>query len=193
MDKNLHQNAKAPMIALILFNLFAFSMIAQAQFGGGTGAYHNPYIIATTDHWLALADSVNSGNDYIDKYFRLDNDLDFSGINFNPIGGAWLDGNDTYFRGTFDGDNHHILNVRVGGTSNIGLFGCLDYGTVKNLTLGGNSRIEGKLFVGGIAGSGRHCGYGWSLQHHQLPCGKDRDHRCHCIPKHWNRRHHWKQ
>ena len=31
MDKNLHQNAKAPMIALILFNLFAFSMIAKSQ------------------------------------------------------------------------------------------------------------------------------------------------------------------
>ncbi len=145
------------MIALILFNLFAFSMIAQAQFGGGTGAYHSPYIIATTNHWLALADSVNSGNDYINKYFRLDNDLDFEGINFNPVGGAWLDGDYTSFYGTFDGGNHRILNVRVGGTSDIGLFGRLEYGTVKNLTLGGNSRIEGKLFVGGIAGSAGLC------------------------------------
>jgi len=31
MDKNLHQNAKAPMIALILFNLFAFSRLGFAQ------------------------------------------------------------------------------------------------------------------------------------------------------------------
>ncbi len=145
------------LILAVLFALLA-PVAAQAQFGGGTGRFWDPYIIATTDQWLALADSVNSGNDYIDKYFRLDNDLDFEGIiDFNPIGGAWLDGDYTYFRGTFDGDNHHVLNVRVGGTSNIGLFGCLDYGTVKNLTLGGNSRIEGKLFVGGIAGMAGAC------------------------------------
>jgi hypothetical protein len=31
MDKNLHQNAKAPMIALILFNLFAFSRLGFGQ------------------------------------------------------------------------------------------------------------------------------------------------------------------
>ena len=157
MDKNLHQNAKAPMIALILFNLFAFSMIAQAQFGGGTGMWFNPYRIETTDHWLALADSVNSGNDYQDKHFFLNNDLDFEGINFNPIGGAWLDGDYTSFDGTFDGGNHRILNVQVGGNRHIGLFGYLRRATVKNLTLGGNSRIEGEGFVGGIAGRAGVC------------------------------------
>ena len=142
---------KARIFTTILA-LLAIATAAQAQFGGGTGMLFNPYRIKTTDHWLALADSVNSGNDYQDKHFRLDNDLDFEGINFNPIGGAWLNGDYTSFNGTFDGGNHRILNVQVGGNRHIGLFGYLHSATVKNLTLGGNSRIEGEGFVGGIAG-----------------------------------------
>ena len=143
-------------LLLLLLALFA-PVAAQAQFGGGTGAFYSPYIIATTDHWLALADSVNNGNDYYGKHFFMNNDLDFEGIDFNPIGGAWLDGDFTAFSGTFNGGYHRILNVQVGGTLNIGLFGCLSFATVKNLTLGGNSRIEGKFFVGGIAGSAGCC------------------------------------
>ena len=143
------KRAFAAFLALLLLAPWA----ARAQnFGGGSGAAYDPYIIATTDHWLELAASVNSGNSYEEKFFSLTADLDFSGINFMPIGGAVVNNNDTYFAGFFDGRNHSILNVQVGASRFAGLFGNIWRATVKNLTLGGNSWIEGNLFVGGIVG-----------------------------------------
>ena len=153
---NLKTKTKRTFAALLLFALLA-PTAAWAQFGGGSGTETNPYIIETTDHWLELAASVNSGNDYYGKHFYLLNDLDFSGINFIPVGGALLDGDFTHFAGTFDGGYSRILNVQVGGNRNVGLFGSLGFSTVKNLTLGGNSRIEGQYFVGGIVGMAGTC------------------------------------
>ena len=92
MDKNLLQKAKVPMIALMLFNLFAFSAIAQAQtqFGGGSGTATDPYLITTTDHFDQLAAEVNNGNYYDnDVYFKLMEDLDYTGKTFTPVGGAY--------------------------------------------------------------------------------------------------------
>ncbi len=94
MDKNLLQKAKAPMIALILFNLFAFSAIAQAQnsYGGGTGTQADPYLISTTDHLDALAANVNSGNLYENVWFKLMDDLDYTNKTYTPIGCGVFDG-----------------------------------------------------------------------------------------------------
>ena len=101
MDKNLLQKAQAPMIALIQTKnimktnnlktktrltfaaLLLFALLAPtaawAQFGGGNGSNWNPYIISTTDHLTTLANNVNGGNDYLDTFFRLDADLDYTG------------------------------------------------------------------------------------------------------------------
>lgn len=134
MDKNLLQKAKAPMIALILFNLFAFSAIAQAQnsYGGGTGTYTDPYIISTTDHLDQLAANVNSGMEYQNVYFKLMDDLDYTGKTYTPIGNSyWEGGSESYhkFFGIFNGNNHSINNVTIyseGGYC--GLFGYVGWG-----------------------------------------------------------------
>ncbi|MBR6929397.1 MAG: leucine-rich repeat protein [Bacteroidales bacterium] len=159
MDKNLLQKAKAPMIALILFNLFAFSAIAQAQnsYGGGTGTYTDPYIISTTDHLDQLAANVNSGMEYQNVYFKLMDDLDYTGKTYTPIGNSyWEGGSESYhkFFGIFNGNNHSINNVTIyseGGYC--GLFGYVGWGgKIHNLTLGGQSTITAVGFAGGIAG-----------------------------------------
>ena len=147
------------MIALILFNLFAFSAIAQAQnsYGGGTGTYTDPYIISTTDHLDQLAANVNSGMEYQNVYFKLMDDLDYTGKTYTPIGNSyWEGGSESYhkFFGIFNGNNHSINNVTIyseGGYC--GLFGYVGWGgKIHNLTLGGQSTITAVGFAGGIAG-----------------------------------------
>ena len=157
MDKNLLQKAKAPMIALILFNFIAFSVIAKAQtYGGGSGWEEDPYIISTTDHLDQLAATVNSGGSIGGGYFRLDADLDYSGKTYTPIGryvGPSVPGGYYSFDGVFDGNGHTIYNVTINSNVEcVGLFGALT-GTVKNLTLGLGSTINGSgWYTGGIVG-----------------------------------------
>ena len=179
MDKNLLQKAKAPMIALIqtknimkTYNLktkkkrtFAalllFALLAPtavwAQFGGGSGTETNPYIISTTDHLDQLAANVNSGMEYENVYFKLMDDLDYTGKTYTPIGNSyWEGGSESYhkFFGIFNGNNHSINNVTIyseGGYC--GLFGYVGWGgKIHNLTLGGQSTITAVGFAGGIAG-----------------------------------------
>ena len=202
MDKNLHQNAKAPMIALInpqapkgrpdlnhgcnpwaeatpakhgcnpcavthraktllLLLLLAMTTAAQAQstFGGGSGTIYEPYLIYNTDQLDQLAADVNNGNEYENVWFKLMDDLDYTGKPYTPIGGTIYD-DGTYvlkrqFRGGFLGNNHSINNVTINSQSPyyFGLFGFLGYGgKIYELTLGGNSSITTTGFAGGIAG-----------------------------------------
>ena len=152
------------MIALILFNLFAFSTIAKSQstFGGGNGTEEDPYIITTVAHMQELATNVNSGtynnygSSYYGYYFRLDADLDFSGVSsFYGIGiadsnapaGFWE------FGGFFDGNGHVVRNLNISSSNNYkGLFNVISaVATVKDLTLVSSS-ITGQYYVGGIVG-----------------------------------------
>lgn len=148
---NINPKKSLAIAAMLIFNLFAFSRLAVAQstFGGGNGTYDNPYIISTTDHLDQLAADVNGGNWYNGKFFSLQADLDYTGKTYTPIG-RYPKG----FSGEFFGNNHSINNVTVvGDGTDIGIFGCLrNQAKVTDLTLGGNSRLEGRSSVGGIAG-----------------------------------------
>ncbi|MBR7028345.1 MAG: hypothetical protein IKI05_02920 [Bacteroidaceae bacterium] len=142
-----------------LFALFALLLpsAAWAQYGGGSGSQWDPYIIKTTDHMTALADAVNGGNNYLDTYFRLDADLDYTGKTYTIIGD--YDKNDNAaFCGKFDGNGHTISGVQINRTAsaknstNIGLFGTILFSVViENLTLSA-STIKGRCFIGGIVG-----------------------------------------
>ena len=160
MDKNLLQTAKAPMIALILFNLFVFSTIAKAQsttFGGGSGTEPDPYLIYNTDQLDQLAADVNNGNTYENVWFKLMDDLDYINKTYTPIGCVYFDGTVTVerrFCGVFFGNNHSINNVTINSQDDCcGLFGFVGYrGIIYDLTLGGNSSIVSLGNAGGIAG-----------------------------------------
>ena len=152
-------NNKAQTFArwLIMILLAVPATLRAQTFGGGSGTETDPYIITTPAHMQALASEVNSGrNKYRDTYFRLDADLDFSGITFNGIGipdntdpTGYLE-----FGGFFNGNGHTISNLQIQKPNNDckGLFNVIGGGArVENLTLA-NSRIEGKTYVGGIVG-----------------------------------------
>jgi hypothetical protein len=119
----------------------------------GRGTVGDPYQISSAAVWDFLADDVNSGTNYSGKYFRLENDLDYSGVtvdggsNFTPIGWA------SDFCGNFDGQGHTISGVMIESTAGSqGIFGTIGTAaTVKNLVIA-NSNITGGNNTGAVVG-----------------------------------------
>lgn len=152
----------AMMLAVMLMTMTAWAQ--TESFSGGEGTVDNPYKITTADDLNKLAADVNNGTKYTDTYFKLMNDVSFScnsdwddlaseENNFTPIGNSSTNS----FRGTFDGNGKSISGIRIykdtktADSQNIGLFGVVLRGTVKNLTLT-DTRIVGYGYTGGIAG-----------------------------------------
>lgn len=113
----------------------------------GTGTEDSPFIIATTDDWLAVAANVEAGNTHLGHHFKVAGDLDFSDKDFAPIGEA------TGMRGTIDGQRHTITVNDAKGTSPRGLIGRLgDNGVVRNLNAAGKFDFGTSINAGGIVG-----------------------------------------
>ncbi len=120
----------------------------------GSGTDIDPYRIYTTNDLKKLADLVNDGLGH-GAYYRLEADIDLSmygkdydgGKGWMPIGIA-----DIPFEGIFDGNNKKITGLYINREQdNIGLFGYIDQGTVKNVVLV-EGNVTGKNNVGGVAG-----------------------------------------
>ena len=152
-------------------------------FSGGIGTEKNPYLITTVKDIQELATYVNSnaitqnGGYYKNKYYKLMNNIDFSGIEFVPIG---YSPNSNYledctikysFQGNFNGNGYSLKNITYNISSNAnvdgvsyGLFGMLwgngnNNGSVYNLVIDNmkiNLEISGSNYkdirVGIIAG-----------------------------------------
>lgn len=121
--------------------------------------------ISTAEQLIQFATDVNSGNNFEGMEIFLSADIDLKDVaNWAPIGNASFTGTEmtgASFSGTFDGQGHTIDGLRISdpavpANTSIGLFGSVQNGTVKNVTLGSNSKIDvtstGLLHVGGIAG-----------------------------------------
>ena len=103
------------------------------------------YEIYTADQLCLFAETVNGGETFQGKTVRLMADIDLKNRNFTPIGGG---GSSDAFKGTFDGNNHVIRNLLIfrSGVSNVGLFGRVESGTVKDLGI-----ENGTVFCGGAS------------------------------------------
>jgi len=121
----------------------------QAQFSGGDGTENNPYIITTAEQLAQLASYVNTDNSsYNDKHYKLGNDLNLSGY---QTGEGWIPIGSSYnFKGIFDGNNKKIIGLKINNTTleNVGLFGYLRTGTIKNLGI-----VETNIISSRAAGS----------------------------------------
>lgn len=106
----------------------------------GVGTENNPYIISSEADLKALKTTVNDGNDLKDKYFKLDADINMTGVMDYCIGFF----KEKPFKGHLDGNGHSIVGLRNK------LFGYM-YGTVKNLALV-DCNIEGCGDEGAVAG-----------------------------------------
>ena len=114
-----------------------------------------------------LSNHVSRGADFSGYYFKLNGNVTYSHttdwdnassyentFGFGPIGN-YAAGHP--FRGTFNGQNHVISGIRIfknddpESDDNVGLFGYVNGGTVKNLILS-DARITARDNVGGIVG-----------------------------------------
>ncbi|MBQ2423949.1 MAG: hypothetical protein II262_04030, partial [Alistipes sp.] len=109
-----------------------------------------------------FAGLVDAGNTFAGETIKLENDIDVSAKNWNPIGDNRTD--DAAFSGIFDGQGHtingahitgdHCFNGAVWGLKEgWGLFSVLDGATVKNL------KVDGAIFGSYSVISGVIAGY----------------------------------
>ena len=128
----------------------------------GEGSETNPYLINTTADMAFFAKDVRDGNDYANKYVKLNADLNMSHPNFTGIGDGDLVLDETTnkskyvfkeFKGEFEGDNHNI-EVRIYKSYVAGLFNASS-GNIKNLSVSGTvfaiNRVSGGV-VGVLTG-----------------------------------------
>ena len=114
---------------------------------GGAGTQENPYIITKASDLNDISSAVQAGNDFAGVYFKSVASVGTINLgNFIPIGS-----NTKPFRGHFDGDGVNF-NVTISRVSDYtGLFGYLDKGSIRNLSVSG-SVTGGTNFTGGILG-----------------------------------------
>ena len=87
-----------------------------------------PILIKNAEQLAYLAEQVNAGNDYQNRYFKLADDINLANKPWTPIGC------NMGFRGNFDGNDKRIFGLKVEGDfDKAGLFGRVAYGSVKNV------------------------------------------------------------
>ena len=167
----------AGALVLLLGLLAVFSPPAQAaggNFGGGTGAAGNPYLVEDAADLAAINNDVA----HLAAYYKLKNDIDLSawlapggpgyndGAGWVPIGPGALTVNgpsfSNAFTGNFDGAGHKITGLWTNNSRwpyyanfvYVGLFGCLgENAAVLNLGVEiADAGINGGGSVGGLAG-----------------------------------------
>ncbi len=117
-----------------------------SSFGTGNGTKDNPYIIKTPDEFVYFKTLIEGDNykAYQDKYYALDDDLNFGDKSFSSIGIIDLKDNDTeekIFKGYFDGRGHSIFNLKIDkevvidNTSYYSLFTKTENATIENLIM----------------------------------------------------------
>ncbi|HIU96128.1 MAG TPA: hypothetical protein IAD25_05375, partial [Candidatus Copromorpha excrementipullorum] len=143
---------------VLLAAVMALSMtpvIASATEWGDDYNTAETLYIATTEDFLTFVEMSQSGATFEGKTVILRNSLDLDGVSIGPIG---VDNYMTYsFMGTFDGQGNSITGLSISlppySTTNCALFGKIENGTVRGLTLE-NAEIPSDTFgyTAGIAG-----------------------------------------
>lgn len=118
---------------------------------------NNVVAFSTAEGLRGFANCVNTTNgaSFLNYTIELAADIDLKNELWTPIGGTGA--GQGQFRGTFDGKNHTIKNLKVVNnsvninTSATGLFGWINTITIKNLKVDG-ANISGHQYTGVIAG-----------------------------------------
>lgn len=101
--------------------------IKPMKYSGGLGTENNPYIISTADDMIRLA----ATSDDFNKHFVMANDIDYTGKTPERM----IGNEENPFTGTFDGNLCTIRNYNIASsdTRDVGIFGDVQKGTIKNL------------------------------------------------------------
>lgn len=137
--------------------------------GVGKGTEASPYLIYNAVQLKDLAVKQKGKKVVGGHYYRLENDVNLNTVcsatlgSWTPIGikEQTLDGDIVYqtyspFNCYFDGGGYVISNLYINtpGESNVGLFGYISSGKVKNLITSGS--VTGYIGVGGIVGGSEY-------------------------------------
>ena len=125
------QKLRGLFLAIFICGLLFIPVSVASAFSGGSGTEGDPYLISTTEQ----LNEVRNGSG---AHYKLVADIDLSGYNWIPIG---------IFSGTFDGNNHKIMNLENMLFTTVHL-----EGRVFNLGLE-NVNVEYYTRVGALAGT----------------------------------------
>ncbi len=117
--------------------------------------------IETIEDVEIFGDLIYAGYTFAGKTVYLENDLDFSGKDFTPLGASTGQSDiptkeqcTNVFQGTFDGQNHVFSNIVIDyNWYQIGVFPVTCGAVIKNFGLDGGS-INGHSYIGSIVGVG---------------------------------------
>ena len=127
----------------------AWDGTAADGFAGGTGTEEDPFLIANAHQLAYFRDQVDAGNTYEGQFVKLNNSINLSHVNFDPIGYGYeskkyMDDGKT-FNGTFDGGNRTITGLYQNGwelgskysysMAGGGLFASVVDATIKNVKI----------------------------------------------------------
>lgn len=133
----------------------------------GDGTESAPYEINDLSDLCGLSEMVAAGNSFANEYFMLTQDIDVGNLtanrgNWNPIGWYQIKADlgkevEHKFKGNFDGGGNTISGLKISSVSNelnnIGLFGAVEGGSIKNLIVSADNGMTGGDNVGVLAGS----------------------------------------
>lgn len=116
----------------------------------GSGTETDPYQIGTAEGLKWFRDKVNNATtlDETKICAVLTADIDLNNEPWTPIANNAIT---KRYSGTFDGKGHTIKNLYINDSSarDVGLFGYVCDGTIRNLTVSGS--VKGTRYIGGIA------------------------------------------
>ena len=131
-------------LPFLFFFFFTSVALGQTAPSIGDGSSGNPYQISTPDDFKWIAQEVNNGNNFDNKYFIQTNDIDFvSSGNLTPIGNNYTNG----FKGFYDGGYHKLSNININNANisstdyYLGIFGVVRGGYIKNVKISGANII----------------------------------------------------
>lgn len=138
-------------------NFFNYkTFVAEGISCTGDGSKETPYLIESSAQLTEISTSVNSGNSFSGKYFKLSCDINMQSNSFTPIGY-----NTTYaFSGNLDGDAHTISKfVFTNDASQIyyGLFGYVKNAQIDNLIISLTGTVS--IMPNANANVGTLCGF----------------------------------
>ena len=125
-------------------------------FAGGTGTEDDPYVITTVSGLDAVRNDLTA-------CYRLDADIDLSGVEWTPIGAFIPAGEENEereipvmenaFTGIFDGGSHTLsrLTVNQPETVAVGLFGCIRNAHIYNVSVA-SAGVDGNSMTGAVVG-----------------------------------------
>ncbi len=122
------------------------SLLVLCAFGARTHAEDNIIYIGSFSELKAFSDAVAKGDSMAGRTVCLTADIELD-ASFAPIGKD----KDNPFSGRFNGGGYSLSDLTLSGGDYLGLFGCIDGGTVENLNLK-NVNISGENYVGAVVG-----------------------------------------